>query len=156
MRGQQGLKHSCFTPTNARPARNGGCWHLFGNNAIMWWQHPTPFLKVRPAELLFSCLHISPPRAFSMRADNDLSLFIWWTKMAGTTTSTEERTHIIALRQAGLTIKETVAQVERHRATVLRILAASRSLREDDVPQPKPRPGKQKKTSNWIWAKIFV
>lgn len=67
--------------------------------------------------------------------------------MVGTTTNIGERARIIALREEGVQIKEIAARVGHHRATVSRILAASRTI-DNHVPLPKPRLGKKKKTSD--------
>ncbi|KAK4290146.1 hypothetical protein Pmani_002538 [Petrolisthes manimaculis] len=66
--------------------------------------------------------------------------------MVGTTTNIGERARIIALREEGVQINEIAARVGHHRATVLRILAASRCIGNNQIPLPKPRLGKKKKT----------
>ncbi|KAK4310639.1 hypothetical protein Pmani_017806 [Petrolisthes manimaculis] len=66
--------------------------------------------------------------------------------MVGTTTNIGERARIIALREEGVQINEIAARVGHHRATVLRILAASRCIGNNQIPLPKPRLGKRKKT----------
>ncbi|KAK4313082.1 hypothetical protein Pmani_015551 [Petrolisthes manimaculis] len=68
--------------------------------------------------------------------------------MFGITTNVGERTRVVALREEGGEINVIAARVGRGRATVIRILAASRRLGDNQVPTPKVRLGGKKKTSN--------
>lgn len=67
--------------------------------------------------------------------------------MVGITTTVEERARVVALREEGVKINEISARTSRSKATVKRILAASKHLGDSQVPPPKPRPGRNKKTS---------
>ncbi|KAK3883279.1 hypothetical protein Pcinc_012408 [Petrolisthes cinctipes] len=70
--------------------------------------------------------------------------------MGAVTTSKEERARILALRIENVPIKEICSRTGRHKTTVMRILAAARRLPPSQVPIPKPRPGRRKKTTKEI------
>ncbi|KAK4329230.1 hypothetical protein Pmani_000396 [Petrolisthes manimaculis] len=65
--------------------------------------------------------------------------------MVGITTNVGERARVVALREEGGEINVIAARVGRGRATVIRILAASRRLGDNQVSTPKVRLGGKKK-----------
>ncbi|KAK4314873.1 hypothetical protein Pmani_013868 [Petrolisthes manimaculis] len=65
--------------------------------------------------------------------------------MVGITTNVGERARVVALREEGGEINVIAARVGRGRATVIRILAASRGLGDNQVSTPKVRLGGKKK-----------
>lgn len=59
----------------------------------------------------------------------------------------DRETQIIALKQEKVEKNNICTPIGRSKATVVHVLAASQNLPPDSVPQPKPCPGKQNKTS---------